>query len=97
MRFHGNQIRDYSSSFTAKNIQMEQNGTFLENSKYDYWILHKKLVDEAITIIHIFTHISSNIDPRILNPYTPEYPFPLGGHILLDSFYICLGALSCIA
>ena len=38
----------YSKNFTAKNIlltfQMEQNGTFLENSKYDYWILHKKLV-----------------------------------------------------
>ena len=40
--------RRYSGIFTAKNIlltfQMEQNGTFLENSKYDYWILHKKLV-----------------------------------------------------
>ena len=54
---------------------------FLENSKYDYWILHKKLVsDETITIIHIFTHISLNIDPRILNPHTPGYPFPLAGH-----------------
>ena len=41
----------------------------------------KKLVkDETITIIHIFTHISLNIDPRILNPHTPEYPFPLAGH-----------------
>ena len=63
---------------------MEQNGTFLENSKYDYWILHKKLVkDETITIIHIFTHISLNIDPRILNPHTPGYPFPLAGHIYI--------------
>ena len=60
---------------------MEQNGTFLENSEYDYWILHKKLVeDETITIIHIFVHISLNIDPRILNPHTPEYPFPSAGH-----------------
>ena len=61
---------------------MEQNGTFLENSKYDYWILHKKLVkDESITIIRIFTNISLNIDPRILNPHTPEYPFPSAGHL----------------
>ena len=45
LSFHGN--------------QMEPNGTFWENSKYDYWILHKKLVlDETITIIHILTHIS---------------------------------------
>ena len=38
----------YSSNFPAKNVlltfQMEQNGTFLENSKYDHWILHKKLI-----------------------------------------------------
>ena len=34
-----------------------------------------------LTIIHIFTHISLNIDPRILNPHTPEYPFPSAGHI----------------
>ena len=54
---------------------------FLENSKYDYWILHKKLViDEIVTIIHISTHISLNIGPRILNLHTPEYPFPLAGH-----------------
>ena len=54
----------HSSNFTPKNIlltfQMEPNGTFWENSKYDHWILHKKLVlDETITIIHIFTHIIS--------------------------------------
>ena len=61
---------------------MEPNGTFWENSKYDYWLLHKKLVlDETITIIHILTHISSNISPRILNPHTPGYPFPLACHI----------------
>ena len=37
---------------------MEQNETFLENSKYDYWILQKKLVqNDNITIIHIFTHV----------------------------------------
>ena len=65
---------------------MEQNGTFLEYSKYDYWILHKKLVlDEIVTIIHISIHISLNISPRILNLHTPEYPFPLAGHI-----YECL-------
>ena len=51
--------------------------TFLDNSKYDHWILHKKLViDESCTIIHISTHISLNIGPRILNFHTPEYPFP---------------------
>ena len=36
------------SNLTVKNIlltfQMEQNGTFLEYSKYNHWILHKKLV-----------------------------------------------------
>ena len=70
----------------TKNIlltfQMEHNETFLENFKYDYWILHIKLVsDETITIIHIFTHISLNIDPRILNHHTPGYPLPLAGHV----------------
>ena len=39
--------KGYSSNFTAENIlltfQMEQNGMFLENYKYDYWILHTKL------------------------------------------------------
>ena len=35
MRIHGNHF--------AKN-QMEPNGTFLDNSKYDHWIQHKKLV-----------------------------------------------------
>ena len=59
----GQILRGYSSNFTAKNIlltfQMEPKGTFWENSKYDHWILHKKLVlDETITIIHILTHIS---------------------------------------
>ena len=35
-----------------KNIKRkEQNRTFLDNFKYDYWILHKKLVcDEIVTI-----------------------------------------------
>ena len=61
---------------------MEQNGTFFENSKYDYWILHKKLVfDETFTSIHIFTHISLNIGTRILDLHIPEYPFPLAGHV----------------
>ena len=48
MSFNGIPKRKYSSNFTAKNIlltfQMEQNGTFLENSKYDFGILHKTLV-----------------------------------------------------
>ena len=61
---------------------MEQNGTFLEYSKYNFWILHKKLVsDEIVTSIHKSIHISLNIDPRILNPYMMEYPFPSAGHI----------------
>ena len=40
---------------------MEPNGTFWENSKYDYWLLHKKLdlyETISITIIHILAHIS---------------------------------------
>ena len=62
---------------------MEQNQTFLEYSKYNYWILHKKVVkDEIVNIIHKSNHISLNIDPRILNPYIPEYPFPFANHIL---------------
>ena len=54
----------YSSNFTAKNFlltfQMEPNGTFWKNSKYEYWILHKKLdLDETITVSHnILIHIS---------------------------------------
>ena len=57
---------------------MEQNGTFLGNSKYDNWILHKKLFqDETITICHIFTNIKLNIGPTILNPYNGV---PLAGH-----------------
>ena len=48
MGFHGNQIEDMVPILLVKNVlltfQMEQNGTFLDNFKYDYWILHKKLV-----------------------------------------------------
>ena len=48
MSFHGNQVGYIVAIFLLKNIlltfQLEQNGTFLENSEYDYWILHKKLV-----------------------------------------------------
>ena len=55
---------------------------FLENSKYKIWILHKKLVkDEIVSVFHISIHISLNIGPRILNPYTPEYPFPSAVHL----------------
>ena len=39
--------RRYNSNSITKNIlltfQIEQKGTFLENSKYNYWILHKKM------------------------------------------------------
>ena len=42
----------YSSNFPARNVlltfQIEQNGTILENAKYDHWILHKKLVRDKI-------------------------------------------------
>ena len=48
MSFHGNQIGSKVAILLLKNIpltfQMEQNGMFLENSKYKIWILHKKLV-----------------------------------------------------
>ena len=47
MGFHGNQIGDMVPDLPVKTVlltfQMEQNGTFLDNFKYDYWILHKKL------------------------------------------------------
>ena len=43
--FHGNQIGDMVPILLVKNgLLMELNGTFPDNSKYDYWILHKKLV-----------------------------------------------------
>ena len=38
----------------------------------------------SILFIIICIHISLNIDPRIQNPYTPEYPFPLAGHMYLS-------------
>ena len=80
--------RRYGTKFTGKNIpltfQIEQNGTFLGNSKYNYWILHKTLVrDEIFTIFHEITHISFNIGLRILNLHTPGHPFPLAGHIYI--------------
>ena len=38
-------------------FQIEQNGTFLDNFKNDYWILHQKLVlDKIFTIFHKTTH-----------------------------------------
>ena len=44
MSFHGNQRRDIVPILLVKNVlltfQMEQNGTFLDNSKYNYWVLH---------------------------------------------------------
>ena len=52
----------HSSNFAPKSIlltfQMEPNGTFWENSKYDYWILHKKLVlDETISLLGLFIYL----------------------------------------
>ena len=86
MGFYGNQIGDMVPILLVKNVlltfQMEQNGTFLDNLKYDYWILHKKLdSDEIIPIVHKITHISFNIGPRILNVHTLGHPFPSAGHV----------------
>ena len=76
MGFHGNQIKNLLLTF-----QMEQSGTFLDNFKYDYWILHKKLVfDENFIIFHKITHISFNIGPGILNVHTLGHPVPSAGH-----------------
>ena len=85
MGFHGNQIADNGTNFTGKKRSIDipngKNGTFLDNFKYDCWILHKKLVlDEIFTIFHKITHISFNIDPRILNVHTLGHPFPSAGH-----------------
>ena len=48
MSFHGNRIGDMVPILLVKNIlltfRMEQNGTFLDNYKYDYWVLHTKKV-----------------------------------------------------
>ena len=64
--------------------EIAQNGTFLDNFKYDCWILHKKIVlDEIFTIFHKITYISFNIGPRILNVHTLGHPFPSAGHIFL--------------
>ena len=70
---------------TEKNIlltfQMAQNGMFLDKFKYDYRILHKKIVlDEILTIFHKITHISFNIGPRVLNAHTLGHPFPSAGY-----------------
>ena len=58
----------YSSNFTATNVvlifQMVQNGTFIDNFKYENWILQTKLVRvDIFTIFHKSTHISLNIGP----------------------------------
>ena len=68
--FHGNQKGDKVAILPLK--------TFIDfsNCKYDYWILHKKLVWVEISICHKFTHISLNIGPRIQNLHTLEHPFP---------------------
>ena len=41
MSFHGNKTGDKVAILVLKTL--EQNGFFLENSKYDYWIPPKKL------------------------------------------------------
>ena len=87
MGSHGNQIGDTVPILLVKNVlstfQMEQNGPFLHNFKYNYWILHKKLVlDEIFTIFHKITHISFNIGQRILNVHTLGHPFPSAGHVV---------------
>ena len=56
---------------------------FLENSNYNYWILHKKLVLNEIGTSSV--HISFNFDHRMLNHCTPDYPFPLAGHTYILS------------
>ena len=42
MSFHSYQKVDILANILLT-FQMEQSGTFLENSSYDYWILHKCL------------------------------------------------------
>ena len=48
MSFRCNQTGGIVPILLVENIlltfQMEQNGMFLDNFKYDYWILHKKIV-----------------------------------------------------
>ena len=85
MSFHGNQIEDMVPILRVKNVllifKMEQNGTFLDNYKYDYWILGKKLVwDKIFNIFHKITHISF-IGLRMLNLHNLGHPSPLAGHI----------------
>ena len=67
---------------------MEQNRMFLDNFKYDYWILDKKLVWNGIfPIFNKITHISFNIGQRILNLHTMEHPFPSAGHIYISPIH----------
>ena len=44
MNFHGKQKGDMVpiKLLILLTLQIVQNGTFLNNSKYDYWILYKK-------------------------------------------------------
>ena len=73
----------YSSNFTAKNIlltfQMEQNGTFLQNSKYDNWVLHKELVlDEIYTFVLMYPYLLKYIvvlHYQTLSPWLVTFMF----------------------
>ena len=52
-------IKRYGTKLTGKNglvtFQMEQNGTFLDNSKYGYWIAYEK--NSLILIFHYFLNL----------------------------------------
>ena len=85
MGFHGNQIGDMVPILLVKNVlltlKMEQNGMFLDNFKYDDWILHTKFVsDEIFTSFHKITESSFNIGLRIMNLPTLGHLFPWAGY-----------------
>ena len=55
MNFHGNQIGDMVQILLVKNFLL----TFqMNNSKYDYWILQKKIVLDKMSILFIKLLIS---------------------------------------
>ena len=69
MGFHGNQIGDnYGPKLLVKNVlltfQMEQNRTFLDNFKFDCWILHKYWFEMKLSLFFIKLLISPLILAR---------------------------------